>query len=530
MYRVLIADDEIHVCQLIQYLVDWDRLSLSLIGFAASGVDAFEKIVTQKPDIVISDIRMSGYSGIDLLEKTRALGLNCRFVLVSGYQQFEYAQKAIQFGVTDYIVKPIKKADLENALHKAMDELAPAAASAPPLAAPLAQPARADRERLVADLQSGALSFAQADVACLREVYGIDLSGKCCVIYFHFICHGQYFDETLHLLEGKAIVWMEKQVGAWFRESFLLRRDDALVLVCAASNADDMPGFGLIRDSCQAGISIFPEWQTVLGVAELERGQPLSAALHAAVERAHCHLFLQDAAVHRSIPPERTAKDFHEVIDYDACSRLVSAMQILDRDAVCAGIRAAFEAFDAARCLLPRAVYDFASWAIGEMNHALSAFEVEQSGAARYLDRAALEREFRHAASIRLLGLRLSKILEQRMDSVRAAVHSAENKPVRTARQMVAARYMEPLSLNDVAAAVDLNPVYLSVLFKKETGTNFKDYLTGVRIETAKALLREGESLLVVADKVGYKDAKYFSKLFTRIVGVNPTQYKKLYQ
>ena len=88
---------------------------------------------------------------------------------------------------------------------------------------------------------------------------------------------------------------------------------------------------------------------------------------------------------------------------------------------------------------------------------------------------------------------------------------------------------MEPLSLNDVAAEVNLNPVYLSVLFKKETGTNFKDYLTGVRIDTAKSLLRKKESLAEVAEKVGYKDAKYFSKLFTRVVGVNPTQYRKLY-
>ena len=89
---------------------------------------------------------------------------------------------------------------------------------------------------------------------------------------------------------------------------------------------------------------------------------------------------------------------------------------------------------------------------------------------------------------------------------------------------------MEHISLGDAADATGLNPVYLSVLFKKETGINFKDYVVNVRMDKAKGLLRSGESINRVAELVGYQDAKYFSRLFARVVGVNPTQYKKLYQ
>jgi len=94
----------------------------------------------------------------------------------------------------------------------------------------------------------------------------------------------------------------------------------------------------------------------------------------------------------------------------------------------------------------------------------------------------------------------------------------------------VAERYMEHISLNDAADLVDLNPVYLSVLFKRETGINFKDYVINVRMDKAKELLRQGEPINQVAELVGYQDSKYFSRLFARVVGVNPTQYKKLYQ
>ena len=93
----------------------------------------------------------------------------------------------------------------------------------------------------------------------------------------------------------------------------------------------------------------------------------------------------------------------------------------------------------------------------------------------------------------------------------------------------MAQRYQGHISLSDAAEATGLNPVYLSVLFKKETGVNFKDYVANVRMDKAKELLRQGESISRVAELVGYQDTKYFSRLFTRVVGVNPTQYKKLY-
>lgn len=166
---------------------------------------------------------------------------------------------------------------------------------------------------------------------------------------------------------------------------------------------------------------------------------------------------------------------------------------------------------------------------LGEINHSLSAFNSGEDSAAHYLDRTGLLHELAHLSSVGLVGSRLTVAVSDHLGQVRDAVRNTENQPVSIVKGIVARRYMEPLSLNDVAAEVNLNPVYLSVLFKKETGTNFKDYLTGVRIDTAKSLLRKKESLAEVAEKVGYKDAKYFSKLFTRVVGVNPTQYRKLY-
>ena len=121
MLKVLIADDEIKVSELIQCLIDWDKLGMEVIGTVNDGVEAYELILEKHPDIVITDIRMPGMDGIELVEKVLGNVESDRkvfFVIISGYSQFEYAQQAVKLGVEDYLLKPIKKKELEAVLHK----------------------------------------------------------------------------------------------------------------------------------------------------------------------------------------------------------------------------------------------------------------------------------------------------------------------------------------------------------------------------------------------------------------------------
>ncbi|EIW26972.1 response regulator receiver protein, partial [Pelosinus fermentans A11] len=112
MLKVLIADDEEKICQLIEKLIDWQALDMKLSGVANNGIEALEKIEALSPDVVITDIRMPGYDGLDLVKKTRELNVGVEFVIISGYRHFEYAQTAIKYGVSDYLLKPIKKQEL----------------------------------------------------------------------------------------------------------------------------------------------------------------------------------------------------------------------------------------------------------------------------------------------------------------------------------------------------------------------------------------------------------------------------------
>lgn len=104
MYKVIIADDEPKVSQLIKNLIDWEALNLEHAATAHDGYEALELIKKHNPDIVITDVRMPGYDGIELIKNAKEFNQDIDFIVVSGYQHFDYAYNAIKYGVNSYAV------------------------------------------------------------------------------------------------------------------------------------------------------------------------------------------------------------------------------------------------------------------------------------------------------------------------------------------------------------------------------------------------------------------------------------------
>ena len=122
MLKILIVDDEPDICELIHKLIDWKELGLLSLGSCQNGIDAMEIILRQKPDVVITDIQMPGMTGLSLIEKACKQNLQTKFIVISGYREFEYAQQAIRYGVEDYLLKPISKTDLNLVLKRLIQE------------------------------------------------------------------------------------------------------------------------------------------------------------------------------------------------------------------------------------------------------------------------------------------------------------------------------------------------------------------------------------------------------------------------
>ncbi len=118
MNRVFIADDEMWIVIGLKKLIERTGMPFQIIGEANNGVSALEEIEEKKPDILFTDIRMPGYNGLELMERLNEKGLDMKVVFISGYADFEYAQKAIRLGAFDYLLKPIEQDKLNSVLER----------------------------------------------------------------------------------------------------------------------------------------------------------------------------------------------------------------------------------------------------------------------------------------------------------------------------------------------------------------------------------------------------------------------------
>lgn len=122
MYRIVVIDDEFIVVEGIKAIIKKQNMDCEVVGSANDGIDGLEIIRKVKPDVVITDIRMPGLDGLSLIEMVKEELSDIRFVVISGYTDFEYTKRAIKLGVKGYIDKPITIEKLEEVIEKLNDE------------------------------------------------------------------------------------------------------------------------------------------------------------------------------------------------------------------------------------------------------------------------------------------------------------------------------------------------------------------------------------------------------------------------
>ena len=129
MIKLLIVDDERIIRETIASLIDWDSLGIFLIGTAENGIEAYNRILDDYPDIVLTDIKMPGLSGLDLIQRIKEINPDTQFVILSGYGEFKFAQRAMQYGVKHYLLKPCNEEQIIACLNSAKQDYLNALAS-----------------------------------------------------------------------------------------------------------------------------------------------------------------------------------------------------------------------------------------------------------------------------------------------------------------------------------------------------------------------------------------------------------------
>ena len=123
MYKVLIVDDESWVLENYRLGIDWASKGFEVVDTASNGMEALEKIRQLHPDLVLTDIRMPVMGGLEMIRQAKQMFPDLEFVVISGYAEFSYAQKALNFGVAGYCLKPVEDADIQGVLANVRERL-----------------------------------------------------------------------------------------------------------------------------------------------------------------------------------------------------------------------------------------------------------------------------------------------------------------------------------------------------------------------------------------------------------------------
>ena len=528
MIELLIVDDERRICRLIKRLIHFEVFGLHLADFAYDGESALEKIQALKPQIVITDIKMPGMDGLELVKRTRDLGLDTHFIILSGYGTFDYARSAIRYQVDDYLLKPVNEKVLNETLEKLCGVIT-------------AQDAKRGEVQVItremefsSQRMRGYFIFSLIYNPGELQDKGIPELNAEYSLSFH---PGLFQVAILNLIpceKAARITAIVRQVDQLFQLAMAERCFDyksmidkeRIILVLnyrqeLGPRMDSMLEYafdGLLENR---EISSFVKMTLLLGevkdcpagLYESFRSADRSmnfgilcgynACYHAA--KGGGHNLVPDererAAMIRAIEAE-SKQPVKKLVEEMTARRLPALLENPAEMDYVIHILGAFAEYAAAQDVRSDTFTEIRNHALFQYRSCENLQEVEELVADGMWKMRAIYEEIRAGK---------------------------QSLPVVKARQYIDRNYQKPISLETVAKEVYLSPAYFSAVFKKEQGLTFSDYLAQVRIERAKRLLSNMKySVAEVAAAVGYPDQRYFSRVFKKMTGVNPLEYRKL--
>ena len=217
-----------------------------------------------------------------------------------------------------------------------------------------------------------------------------------------------------------------------------------------------------------------------------------------------------------------------ELLNAEARKNLLAALEILDEESYRAHLKKTMDSLNKAERLPMTDIHDVMKELIYLHFLGLTGRGQAEQATEMFLDE--FEASWNAAASFTQASDSLQNMLCGHLADIAREKSETEIRPIRLAKKYMQENYHKPITLEDVAAVAGFNPAYFSTVFKKVTGENFLEYLSGLRMKEARELLCDGHLRIEdIAEKVGYADTKYFVKLFKKSTGLTPQEYRKLY-
>lgn len=495
MYRIFLADDEFKVIHGMLRSIDWEALQSEVVGYAQDGEDALEKINRLQPDIVLTDIRMPKKSGLEVIEQMKA-DYPCAFIIFSGYTEFEYAKKALQMKAVDYLIKPVNLCEIEASIRKAQKQIEQMRAAE--------NPDSIKRKEWLEAVLDG----KRPEKRFFQETQR----------FFLTVLH---YERDLTAGLGDKIMQILSEEKAKEREYILLKnRKEMVVLGVADSERETQARKQAFAEKLKLLSREYPQklyWAQCPVLCDTEQ---IENAYMEAADKVEMYEFFcgqQEESGCRE-------KNFRQKDQIPFVTR-----QIMCTDSTQEAEQAILTFFQGAAesgytpnqirglCL---ELYYSLKYQYQKEYPEILLFEQGQDDSDY----------FQNSSDLLNLETMKNRILSfYNLVNRQLQMHQSyyQQRMVNRCKTYVEEHLEEPITLATVAESVNMNPAYLSHVFKKTTGSNLFDYITERRIAEAKHLLKTTYlKIFEIAKAVGYPDQRYFCQVFKKKEGMTAVEYR----
>lgn len=531
MLRIFVVDDEDIIREGIRNTLEAKSEDYHLMGEAPDGEMALPQLQELKPDVLITDIRMPFMDGLELCQHVRRTMPWMRIVILSGHDEFSYAQRAISLGVNDYLLKPITAQQLLDTLDHVAQDIAREKKDMLKLQGDSPDP---DEQRILVEhflnqLLSGGLSVSEAQTRA--SGLAIPLSNyKEYVVALTDLSH---FTRT----EQRQIVALAHQHLDAYPNLLVFSREGQR-LVFLAGSVDEGEALEQMYGALQAflhELSYYLQLQAPIGIGmTVQRLSELPSAWQSAKLAFARHSDLRSSTIYSLVQDHGKAnnkqKDWDALvktgIDFSAEQNLIDILAYIEsnnRDQFIDKYFRTGNEQDVQSMLYRYYLSMNLTVTIGKL---LAKMGYAPDAELDYVNQP--EQVFKRSES-----LESSKILARELIDLYIKLrHGGDyryNTEISEARAYINEHYVKAeLSLQDVAAHVGYSPNHFSTIFSQETGETFVGYLTRTRLEKACELLLHSElKLREIAERSGYSEAHYFSYLFKKHFGMPPSEYRQ---
>ena len=523
--RVLLVDDEPIILGGLSVLIDWEAEGCKIVKTASNGKEAYEYLLENEVDLILADIKMPIMTGLELLEKIRTENISdAYFAILSGYNDFSFAQKAIRYSCMEYMLKPVAKEQLLELISKVLEQRRS-------IVIEEEEKKTWQRSYLIQNLSSLIRGKWEPEVLTYVKE-NLPFAGG--VRYVQIVPENA---DSLEELSDNEIWELRDGICENCRK-FLKEDGDYCIKAILGEEEEYEISFLYSEEMAKKrGVSMEEFMELLLNAASQRIGIPLVALVGKEVEDiARISNSYTSASVLKSSRGFRTQKKvyYYEeevqvsqnkvVLCKQSLDKLIYAVEQNDRVAINSSVDELYTEMESAG-LTGEIVSMNTNYLLFQLIHlAVEQDEtVDQEEVMLYISNNVFDSGISRGsrAHLRRFACEYAEYLIQLRKNVSRGVLLDVEREVRE-------HFAENITLKDLSKKYYVTSSYLGQIFRKKYGQSFKDYLSNYRInEAAQMLLRTDKKISVIAEEVGYHDTDYFISRFIEQKGCTPARYRK---